>query len=486
MVIECCSQERTYSKFYGLIGERFAKLNRLWTELFEKSFETYYNTIHRYETNRLRNIARLFGHMFSTDALGWHVFNVIHLNEEETTSSSRIFIKILFQDLSEAMGMKKLAERMRNPDLQEAYAGIFPKDNPRNTRFSINYFTSIGMGNLTEDMREWLQNLPKPAPIALPPVVESDTESNSSRSSYSSRSYSSRSRSYSRSLSRTPERKRGREYTPSHSQSRSRTRSYSSDSRSSYEGYHSQSRSRSRSSSSSPGRVHRSHKRTALDKGKGRETSRSFTPPRRGAAKPPPRQRSASVDSRLDRGHGREQSHTRNRHHSRSSNRSQTYSRSVSSSPSRSRSPRQAVYSKSRGRSYSRSLSRSRTSSSTPSRSPPPTRKWRRRSYSPSRSRSRSPNPRNGVARGRNNSRPTKREKYVNRGRSSSRSRSRSVGRDGRWMRGSPELRALNGGRSASPPLQRRGQIEVRERGWRRGGERAKGAAERARAVDFL
>ena len=57
-----------------------------------------------------------------------------------------------------------------------------------------------------------------------------------------------------------------------------------------------------------------------------------------------------------------------------------------------------------------------------------------------------------------------------------------SAGRDGRWMRGSP----VNGGRSASPPSQRRAQIEVRERDWRRGGERAKGAAERARAVDFL
>ncbi|KAL9102057.1 MAG: hypothetical protein Q9187_009169, partial [Circinaria calcarea] len=34
MIIECCSQERTYIKFHGLIGERFAKLNRLWTELF--------------------------------------------------------------------------------------------------------------------------------------------------------------------------------------------------------------------------------------------------------------------------------------------------------------------------------------------------------------------------------------------------------------------------------------------------------------------
>ncbi|KAH0608608.1 uncharacterized protein H6S33_001742 [Morchella sextelata] len=180
MVIECCSQERTYSKFYGLIGERFAKLNRLWTELFEDCFRTYYDTIHRYETNRLRNIARFFGHQLSSDALGWHVLSVVHINEEETTSSSRIFAKILFQDLAECMGMKKLQERLKDPFLQDAYTGLFPKDNPRNTRFSINYFTSIGMGGVTEDMREHLKNnVEAQAAIAPPPPARdvSDTSS---------------------------------------------------------------------------------------------------------------------------------------------------------------------------------------------------------------------------------------------------------------------------------------------------------------------
>ncbi|KAL6241183.1 pre-mRNA-splicing factor cwc22 [Rhinocladiella similis] len=168
MIIECCSQEKTYSNFFGLIGERFAKLNRLWTDLFEQAFAKYYDTIHRYETNRLRNIARFFGHLLSTDAIGWHVFSVVHLNEDETTSSSRIFIKILFQDLAESLGMPKLQERMKDDILRPSFMGIFPTDNPRNTRFSINYFTSIGMGALTEEMREYLKNLPKPAPPALP------------------------------------------------------------------------------------------------------------------------------------------------------------------------------------------------------------------------------------------------------------------------------------------------------------------------------
>ena len=239
MIIECCSQERTYSKFYGLMGERFAKLNRLWTELFEASFTKYYDTIHRYESNRLRNIARFFGHLLSSDAIGWHVLSIIHLNEEETTSSSRIFIKILFQDLAESLGMPKLRARLLDETINPSFEGIFPRDNPSNIRFSINYFTSIAMGALTEGMREYLKNMPKPTVPALPAArgqSESDSESRSSYSSFTgswsslSRSRSpsrsrARGRSDSRSPSRTPPRRpaRRRSYTPSESRSPSPT-----------------------------------------------------------------------------------------------------------------------------------------------------------------------------------------------------------------------------------------------------------------------
>ncbi|OWP06566.1 hypothetical protein B2J93_1207 [Marssonina coronariae] len=176
MIIECCSQEKTYSKFYGLIGERFAKINRLWTDLFEQSFAKYYDTIHRYETNRLRNIARFFGHLLSSDALGWHVFSVIHLNEEETTSSSRIFIKILFEDLAEEMGMPKLQARLKDNTLRPYFEGIFPRDNPRNTRFSINYFTSIKMGPLFLLYGLIIFSIAKPVPRPVPSTEVTDDQ----------------------------------------------------------------------------------------------------------------------------------------------------------------------------------------------------------------------------------------------------------------------------------------------------------------------
>jgi pre-mRNA-splicing factor CWC22 len=215
MIVECASQERTYEGFYGRIGERLSKINRLWRELFEEGFTNYYDTIHRFETNRLRIIAQFFAHLLSTEGIGLHVLMAVKLNEEDTTSSSRIFVKILFEEMMASMGQKTLVERLKDPMLQDSLAGIFPTDDQAKTRFSINFFTAIGMGILTEGMREYLKNnVPKPQAL---PEPESDSESVSSRSSYSS--YSSRSRS----RSRSPVRRRNRSASSDRSYSRSRS-----------------------------------------------------------------------------------------------------------------------------------------------------------------------------------------------------------------------------------------------------------------------
>jgi len=97
MLLECCSQERTYLRYYGLLGQRFCMINKIHQENFEKCFVQQYSMIHRLETNKLRNVAKFFAHLLGTDALPWHALAYIRLTEEDTTSSSRIFIKILFQ-----------------------------------------------------------------------------------------------------------------------------------------------------------------------------------------------------------------------------------------------------------------------------------------------------------------------------------------------------------------------------------------------------
>ncbi|KAJ2846623.1 pre-mRNA-splicing factor cwc22, partial [Coemansia erecta] len=186
MVIECCSQERTYKVFYGLIGERLCKLNRTWANGFTLAFGSCYENIHRYETNHLRNIAHFFAHLLSSNALHWSVLQVVVLTEETTTSSSRIFLKILLQDLSEELGLQKLNERLKSDDLgvSEAVRGMFPNSNPKAIRFAINYYTSIGMGAITEEMRECL----KTAQAKAMSELSSSSSSSSSESESDSQS----------------------------------------------------------------------------------------------------------------------------------------------------------------------------------------------------------------------------------------------------------------------------------------------------------
>uniref|UniRef100_A0A2K5HI98 Pre-mRNA-splicing factor CWC22 homolog n=1 Tax=Colobus angolensis palliatus TaxID=336983 RepID=A0A2K5HI98_COLAP len=189
MILDCCAQQRTYEKFFGLLAGRFCMLKKEYMESFESIFKEQYDTIHRLETNKLRNVAKMFAHLLYTDSLPWSVLECIKLSEETTTSSSRIFVKIFFQELCEYMGLPKLNARLKDETLQPFFEGLLPRDNPRNTRFAINFFTSIGLGGLTDELREHLKNTPKVI-VAQKPDVEQNKSSPSSSSSASASSES--------------------------------------------------------------------------------------------------------------------------------------------------------------------------------------------------------------------------------------------------------------------------------------------------------
>uniref|UniRef100_A0A3Q2YLB5 Pre-mRNA-splicing factor CWC22 homolog n=2 Tax=Hippocampus comes TaxID=109280 RepID=A0A3Q2YLB5_HIPCM len=186
MILDCCAQQRTYEKFFGLLAGRFCLLKKEYMESFEAIFAEQYETIHRLETNKLRNVARLFAHLLYTDSVPWSVLECIKISEETTTSSSRIFVKILFQELCAYMGLPRLNQRFKDMTLQSFFEGLFPRDNPRNTRFAINFFTSIGLGGLTDELREHLKNAPKMIMTQNQEVESSDSSDSSSSSSDSS------------------------------------------------------------------------------------------------------------------------------------------------------------------------------------------------------------------------------------------------------------------------------------------------------------
>ena len=68
-----------------------------------------------------------------------HVQYVV-LTEDATTSSSRIFLKTLYQDLSELMGLIALNKRLQEPSLMPFFQGIFPSVRLGNTLKAVESF----------------------------------------------------------------------------------------------------------------------------------------------------------------------------------------------------------------------------------------------------------------------------------------------------------------------------------------------------------
>ncbi|CAN6654509.1 hypothetical protein TRVA0_027S01002 [Trichomonascus vanleenenianus] len=395
MLVESCAQEKIYNKIYGGVADRVCRLSRHWHDLFQQSFKHYYEVIHRYNTNQTRNIATMFGHVLASDGLGWEVFEVVKMTEEDSTSATRIYIKALFEEMKRELGIPKLVSRFKEEYLQPYLVNMFPVTRPSETRFAINYFTAIGLGALTEKMREELEKMP-------PSDDESEEDRGRSRSRSSNRSYSSRSRSYSDSRSprprrtpsssrsysgsRSPRPRRRRSYSSSRSPPPRRGRSYSPRrGRSNSPRDRSYSSSRGRSYSRSPSSRRRSFSRGRSDSRSPRRRSRSYSDSRSPRRSPPRRNRSYS-GSRSPPRRGRSISSRESRDSRRRSysSRSSDYSRSPprrTSRPRRDRSRSGSAYSsRNERRGYSRSRSPRRNedrpsdsnASTKPTRSPRP------------------------------------------------------------------------------------------------------------------
>ena len=54
------------------------------------------------------------------------------------------------------MGIDALNMKLQDPEYQEAFKGIFPKDSTKDMKFAVNFFTTIGLMGLTTEIRKCL------------------------------------------------------------------------------------------------------------------------------------------------------------------------------------------------------------------------------------------------------------------------------------------------------------------------------------------
>lgn len=164
ILVKSMIQESTYSKFYGTLSDKLLGSHWTWKGAFETIFYETLTKLDELEPNQLRNCGKYWGHLLSSDLLGFEIFEKINMTEEGSSPPLRIFVKFLFQEMIFEIGIENLKARLDEDYIQPYLKNIFPKTSPEDIRYSINYFTAIGIGILTEDMRKCLD------------IIEAETE----------------------------------------------------------------------------------------------------------------------------------------------------------------------------------------------------------------------------------------------------------------------------------------------------------------------
>merc|ERR1711920_1170136 len=58
MLIDCCAMDRMFNRFFALQAQRLSQLQPIYQERFAELFDQQFATVHRLETNKLRNIGK--------------------------------------------------------------------------------------------------------------------------------------------------------------------------------------------------------------------------------------------------------------------------------------------------------------------------------------------------------------------------------------------------------------------------------------------
>ncbi|XP_060857015.1 pre-mRNA-splicing factor CWC22 homolog [Metopolophium dirhodum] len=125
--MECCFENSAvYNKHFADIIQSCCALNPLMVGSLELIFRLIVNVVDQGQIISLKNLAKLFAQLLSSNSISWNIFSSVHLAEIGNSYRGKTYFTELFKSLILLMGRDAVKERLLDPSLQQSFAGLFP------------------------------------------------------------------------------------------------------------------------------------------------------------------------------------------------------------------------------------------------------------------------------------------------------------------------------------------------------------------------
>eukprot|EP00760_Papus_ankaliazontas_P038700 PhM_4_TR9250/c0_g1_i1/m.76933/K13100/CWC22; pre-mRNA-splicing factor CWC22 len=167
LLLEACVNQKTYSRFYGNLANKLCASGAAYARAFEDEFVRYYLEADEMLQKTLRHATNVFAHLLYTDGISWKVMRNVRITADDTTTARRVFLRYLFEEMATLFGVPEMLNTMMDPSIRVHLDGLFPVDDAANARYALQFFASIGLAELTEDLQRKYHILQKRALGAL-------------------------------------------------------------------------------------------------------------------------------------------------------------------------------------------------------------------------------------------------------------------------------------------------------------------------------
>ncbi|CAI6358713.1 unnamed protein product [Macrosiphum euphorbiae] len=122
----CFEKKAVFNKHFADIIQICCTLNPYMVASLELIFRLIVNVVEQSQMNSLKNLAKLFAQLLSSNSISWKIFSAARLSKIIYSYHYQEYFTELFKRLILLMGRNAVKKRILDPSLQQSFTGLLP------------------------------------------------------------------------------------------------------------------------------------------------------------------------------------------------------------------------------------------------------------------------------------------------------------------------------------------------------------------------